>query len=93
MGQFSFIYNENIHTAVSIWGIGIILAPILGGLIAIWVIEKYAYKQRGLSVSEIMYAIFFRDGKVSPTIVLAKTMASAITIGTGCSVGREGPVF
>lgn len=93
MRHFSFVYNENLHTSISLWGIGIILVPMLGGIIAIWLIEKFASDQRGLSVPEVMYAILYKEGKIQPAIALAKTIASAITIGTGGSVGREGPVF
>lgn len=91
--RLSDTYNETLHTASSIWGIGIILLPIIGGLLVIWILEKYASDQRGLSVPEIVYAIFFKDGKIQPITALAKTFASAITIATGGSVGREGPVF
>lgn len=91
--HFSFVYFENLHTPAGIWGIGIILVPVLGGLIAIWLIETFASNQRGLSVPEVMYAVFCKDGRIQPSISFAKTIASAITIGTGGSVGREGPVF
>jgi CIC family chloride channel protein len=92
LGNISFTYNENLH-ASSIWGIGIILVPVLGSILAIWIIETFAADQRGLSVPAILLAIFYKDGKINPVTALAKTIASAITIGTGGSVGREGPVF
>ena len=93
LGHFSFIYNENLHTSVNIWGIGIILVPIIGGAIVIWLINKFAPGQSGLGVPEILNAIFCQDGRIQPSVSLAKIIASAMTIGTGGSVGREGPVF
>lgn len=93
LGHFSFIYNENIHTSPSPWRAGIILVPMIGGLCVIWLIEKFANDQRGLGVPEIMYTLFCKDGRIKPTDALAKTISAAITIGTGGSVGREGPVF
>jgi chloride channel protein, CIC family len=93
LGHFSFIYNENFHTSASSWGIGIIFVPMIGGLIVIWLLKKFASDQRGLSVPEIMYAIFCKEGRIQPSIALAKTLSAAITIGTGGSVGREGPVI
>ncbi|MGC1183266.1 hypothetical protein [Legionella sp.] len=32
LGHFSFIYNENLHTSSSIWGIGVIFVPIIGSI-------------------------------------------------------------
>lgn len=93
LGHLSYIYNENLHTSESLWGIGIILVPIIGGLCVIWIIENFASGQRGLSVPEVMDVIFCKDGKIQPSVAIAKTIASAITIGTGGSVGREGPLF
>jgi len=93
LGQFSFTYNENIHTSASIWGIGVILVPLVGGMIVVWLIKKYAPGQTGLGVPEILNVIFCKDGRILPSVALAKTVASAMTIGTGGSVGREGPVF
>lgn len=93
LGHFSFIYNENLHTPESLWGVGIVLVPIIGGLFVIWLIENFAFGQRGLSVPEVMDAIFCKDGRIQPSVALAKIIASAVTIGTGGSVGREGPVF
>jgi len=93
LGQFSFFYNENSHTPMSIWGIGIILVPTLASLIVMGLIEKFASDQKGLSVPAVMYAVFYKDGKIKTSVALAKIVASAITIGSGGSVGREGPVF
>lgn len=78
-------------TLPSIWGIGIILVPSVGGIIVIWLIEKFARDERGLSIPEIMYKIRFGDGKIKPSIALAKTLAASISIGSGASIGREGP--
>jgi CIC family chloride channel protein len=93
LGHFSIAYNEILHTLPSKWGMGIIMIPMLGGLIVIWLIKNYASDQRGLSVPEIMYAIFCKEGRIQVSGAVAKAIASAITIGTGGSVGREGPVF
>ncbi|KTD66912.1 MULTISPECIES: chloride channel protein [Legionella] len=93
LGHFSFIYNENLHTSASIWGIGVIFVPIVGSIMVIWLIKKFAPGQSGLGVPEILNAIFCQDGKIQPSVSLAKIIASALTISTGGSVGREGPVF
>ena len=41
---------------------------------------------------EVIESISFRGGKIRPQIAVIKSLASAITIGTGGSVGREGPI-
>jgi len=40
-----------------------------------------------------MQAILLRGGTIRPRVALVKALASAITIGTGGSVGREGPII
>ncbi len=91
-GHLNFIYYETLHTSPSIWGIGVIFVPMIGGLIVIWIIEKFARNERGLSIPEIMYKIHSKEARIQPSIALAKTFASAISIGSGASIGREGPV-
>jgi chloride channel protein, CIC family len=92
LGKFSVIYNENFHTPVSLWGIGVIILPVIGAPIVIWLIEHFAHDEKGLSVPEIMYAIHCKEGKIRPKVSLAKTLASSVSIGAGGSIGREGPI-
>jgi CIC family chloride channel protein len=40
--RISFVYNSLEHTATSVWGPFIILAPALGGLCVAWMIQKFA---------------------------------------------------
>ncbi len=91
-GHLGFVYNNSFHTAPSIWGLGVILIPAIGGLIVIGIIENFAYDERGLSVPEIMYKTRHQNQKIHPRVALAKTLAAAISIGSGASVGQEGPV-
>lgn len=79
------------HKAESIFGIGIVVPLVIGAIIVRWLLSNYASNEKGLSVAEIMYAIHFKDSKIDPRVTLAKILASSITIGTGGSVGREGP--
>jgi CIC family chloride channel protein len=46
----------------------------------------------GENIADVMHAIAVRGGKVAPLPVAVKTVASALVIGTGGSVGPEGPV-
>ncbi len=92
-GYLSFSFIESHHTQPSIWGVGVILVPVIGGLIVIWLIKKFAFNQTGLSVPEIMYKVRHEEGKIQPQVAITKTIASAISIGSGASIGREGPVI
>ena len=39
-----------------------------------------------------MLAVAENGGRIRPPVTIVKALASAITIGTGGSVGREGPI-
>ena len=40
-----------------------------------------------------MDAIYYHDSKIRPVVGLVKAVASAVCIGSGGSVGREGPII
>jgi len=70
----------------------IVLAPAVGGLIYGPLVHRFAREARGHGVPEVMYAIHKRGGRIPAKVALVKGLASAITIGSGGSVGREGPI-
>jgi len=39
-----------------------------------------------------MDAIYYNQGRIRPRVAVIKSLASAISIGSGASVGREGPI-
>ncbi|MZD05927.1 chloride channel protein, partial [Streptomyces sp. SID5785] len=43
-------------------------------------------------VPEVMLAVAQRGGRINPQVAVVKALASALTIGSGGSVGREGPI-
>jgi CIC family chloride channel protein len=69
-----------------------ILIPAVGGLIVGPIIHYFAKEAKGHGVPEVMEAVVVRDGVIRPRVALIKALASSLTIGTGGSVGREGPV-
>jgi CIC family chloride channel protein len=69
-----------------------ILAPATGGLIVGLIIHRFAREAKGHGVPEVMEAVALRGGRIRPRVVLAKLVASGISIGSGGSVGREGPI-
>jgi CIC family chloride channel protein len=66
--------------------------PVAGGLIVGPIIHYFAKEAKGHGVPEVMEAVVMREGIIRPRVALIKALASSITIGTGGSVGREGPV-
>ncbi len=69
-----------------------ILAPAIGGLIVGPIIYFFAKEAKGHGVPEVMLAVLMKDGKIRPRVAFVKAIASAISIGSGGSVGREGPI-
>ena len=71
------------------WRIAI---PAAGGLVVGPLIYFFAREAKGYGVPEVMKAVAIRGGVIRARIVGIKALASAISIGTGGSVGREGPI-
>ncbi len=70
----------------------LMILPALGGAIIGPLIYRFAREAKGHGVPEIMEAVALRGGRIRPPVVLVKSLASSICIGTGGSVGREGPI-
>ncbi len=66
--------------------------PALGGLVVGPLVYFLAREAKGHGVPEVMEAVALRSGIIRKRIVIIKSLASAISIGTGGSVGREGPI-
>ncbi|MDA0997925.1 MAG: chloride channel protein [Proteobacteria bacterium] len=69
----------------------ILLAPTVGGLIVGILIHKLMPGGRPQGVADVIEASAMRGGQMSSRIGLVAAISSAISIGTGASVGREGP--
>ncbi|MEG6507969.1 chloride channel protein [Methyloligella sp. 2.7D] len=91
--EFSFAFDANLFTPESPWGAGIILVPVIGGVIVTWLVSTFAPEAKGHGVPEVMDAIYYKSGVIRPVVAVVKSLASAISIGTGASVGREGPII
>ena len=92
LGQLSFAYDANLHTAPPPFGAWVILAPVIGGVLVAWLVSNFAPEAKGHGVPEVMDSIHFKEGRIRPQVALVKSLASAISIGSGASVGREGPI-
>ena len=67
-------------------------APALGGLVVGPIVYYFAREAKGHGVPEVMESIVMQAGAIRPRVMFAKVMASAVSIGSGGSVGREGPI-
>jgi CIC family chloride channel protein len=70
----------------------VLLVPVIGGLLYGPLVNRFAKEARGHGVPEVMLAVAQRGGRISPKVAVVKTLASALCIGSGGSVGREGPI-
>ncbi|MGD8328833.1 MAG: chloride channel protein [Acidobacteriota bacterium] len=93
LGELSFYYDANLHTAPGPWGWGVVLAPVLGALVVAWMVKNYAPEAKGHGVPEVMDAIYYNRGVIRPRVAVIKSLASALSIGSGGAVGREGPII
>lgn len=66
--------------------------PMLGILVANAITRRFAPEARGHGVPEVMAAVATRGGIIRPRVVAIKAFVTAVTIGTGGAVGREGPI-
>ncbi|MDQ6967656.1 MAG: chloride channel protein [Mariprofundaceae bacterium] len=92
-GRWDADYNTLLHTAESSWGIAVIAVPVVGALVVAFLVKTFAPEAKGHGVPEVIDAINFNRGFIRPKVALIKTLASSISIGSGGSVGREGPII
>ncbi|MGQ5640857.1 MULTISPECIES: chloride channel protein [unclassified Streptomyces] len=70
----------------------VLAAPMVAGLLYGPLVHRFAREARGHGVPEVMYAVARRGGRIPPQVAAVKALASALCIGGGGSVGREGPI-
>jgi CIC family chloride channel protein len=92
-GVLSFRYDANLPQGPSRFGDLVLLSPILGGLVVVYMVERFAPEAKGHGVPEVMDAIFYKRGNIRGKVAVIKALASALSIGSGAAVGREGPII
>src|SRR5690606_20505163 len=70
-----------------------ILVLALGGLIVGLATHYLTAASGGQGVSEILLAVTYRGGRIPPLSTVVKALMAAVTIGSGGSAGREGPIL
>ena len=77
------------------WFLGdyyVVLIPALGGLLVGPIVHFVSPETRGHGIPEVIQAIQTAGGRMRARVAGVKVLASAITIGSGGSAGREGPI-
>ncbi|MPZ72183.1 MAG: CBS domain-containing protein [Nitriliruptorales bacterium] len=69
----------------------VLLAPLIGGLL-VGVLARRLPEIGGGGVTPVMTSIALHAGRMRPAVAPAKLLASAASLGTGASGGREGPI-
>ncbi|MFD1677372.1 chloride channel protein [Alicyclobacillus fodiniaquatilis] len=87
-----FFFGFGAHALSSLGRYHVILFPIIGLLIVSAFVKRFAPEAKGHGVPEVMAAIAENHSIIRPRVVFVKAIASAITIGSGNSAGREGPI-
>jgi CIC family chloride channel protein len=89
-------YSALGRVASSHWpGLGfwfLLIVPVIAGAVYGPIVYRFAPEARGHGVPEVMYAVTHRGGRIAPRVTIVKALASALCIGGGGSVGREGPI-
>ncbi len=67
------------------------VSTVLGGLISGFIVYRFAPEAEGHGTDAAISAFHYNNGKIRRRIPLVKLVASAVTIGSGGSAGREGP--
>lgn len=93
LGRLSIAFNANQFTPASPWGPFVILVPVAGAIGVTFLVSNFAPEAKGHGVPEVMDSIYYRGGVIRPIVAVVKSLVSALAIGTGASVGREGPII
>ena len=92
-----FFYHELAATfrspAANTLGVGVLIVPVIGGLI-IGLMARYGSDRiRGHGIPEAMEAILIGRSRMQPRVAILKPLSSAISIGSGGPFGAEGPII
>jgi CIC family chloride channel protein len=93
LGQLSVAYDANVHTPASPWGPLVVLVPVVGAVGVAFLVKNFAPEAKGHGVPEVMDATYYSKGVIRPVVAAIKSLASALSIGSGGAVGREGPII
>jgi CIC family chloride channel protein len=93
ISAFDWLFFDRLADGLGLLGDQrVILLPVVGGLLVGPIVYFLAREAKGHGVPEVMLAVEAQGGRIRPRVAVVKSIASALCIGSGGSVGREGPI-
>ena len=74
-------------------GLGVIVTPVIGGIIVGFMAKYGSQKIKGHGIPEAMEAVLSNRSRIEPKVAILKPISAAIAIGTGGPFGAEGPII
>ncbi len=93
--QLPWLYTSSERVAAAAAAVpwwNVVLAPAIGGLIVGYLLERFVPGRRAHAVADVIEARALHNARIDPKVGLWSAFLSALSIGAGASVGREGPV-
>ncbi len=84
------VYSLEVLEAIPWWRR--LLTPAAGGALVGLIVTRFAPEVKGSGIPEVMESVARRSGTIRKRVLLTKAVAAALTIGSGGSAGREGPI-
>jgi CIC family chloride channel protein len=92
-GGISVSYSKVMYTAVSPWGAFVIFVPVIGAMGVAFLANRFSPQVLRSGVPDILNVVYYKDGTLARGLAVLRTVASALSIGSGAPVGREGSIF
>ncbi len=87
------IVDRGMEPGQGMWFGALCIVPALGLLAVSWFTRRFAPEAQGHGVPEVITAMARHDGVIRGRVSFVKILASGVCIGTGGSIGREGPII
>lgn len=93
--QYPWLFNTSEHVASAARDVPfflVLLAPTLGGVLVGFLLERYVHGRRAHGPADVIEASHKSNCEIDKKTGLWSAVLSVISLGTGSSVGREGPM-
>jgi chloride channel protein, CIC family len=88
----NLFFSQGQHILSFLGSYYVIIIPSIGGIVVGLLVHFFARETKGHGVPEVMLAVATGGSKIRPRVAAMKALVSSICIGSGGSVGREGPI-
>lgn len=68
------------------------LMPVMGALLILPLLWKYPQECSGYGLPSLLENVIFKNAIIKPRVIFLRTITTAVTLGSGGSAGREGPI-